>query len=69
MNHKNFRVKEHILHAIWKLQDLFGDQIKSIPSLIPKVCCLLNDQQNSVRSLAIDTLVKLSLVFGEELMV
>ena len=62
-------MKEHILLIISKIQDIFGEQLRNLPSLLPKVCGLLNDQQNSVRSLAIDTLVKLSSVFGDELMV
>jgi hypothetical protein len=52
-----------------RLCDLYGDDIVVIPNLCSKVGNLLADPQLSVRQCAIDTLVKLSTVYGTSLLV
>lgn len=67
LGHKNMKVKESILLTIGKLQDKYGEALKTFPKLCKSVVTLLNDPQTIVRRAAEDALIKLYEMFGEKL--
>jgi hypothetical protein len=68
-SHKNYRVREQVLQTVMKLCDTYGEDICVIAGICDKVAPLLSDSLNSVRTLAIATLVKLHAIFGSSLLV
>ncbi len=65
LNHKNYRVREHILLTMSKLCDIYGDDIIVVPNLAIKISNLLGDAQLSIRQTCIVILLKLYGVYGE----
>ena len=52
-----------------KLSESYGDDIAVVPNLGCKVANLLTDSQSSIRKLALELLVKLHSIIGDNLMV
>ena len=65
LNHKNYRIREHVLLTMSKLCDVYGDDIIVVPNLATKVSNLLGDAQLSIRQTCVTILLKLYGVYGE----
>ncbi len=65
LNHKNYRIREHVLLTMSKLCDVYGDDIIVVPNLAIKISNLLGDAQSPIRQTCVVILLKLYSVYGE----
>ncbi len=59
LSHRNYRVREQVMHTVSMLQDKYADEMRSTGSVV-KIAGCLADSQHSVRQVAFDTLQRLS---------
>lgn len=69
LKHKNWKIREQLLHIIVTLLDIYGEEVAVTNDLTPQVASMLTDAQSSIRALVVDVLGRLYAIFGDVFMV
>ncbi|XP_071943448.1 CLIP-associating protein 1-B-like isoform X10 [Antedon mediterranea] len=67
--HKNWRVREEVLHCLQQTINIYGAGSLVLSKLVPSICKLLGDPNSQVRDTAINTLVEIYRHVGEKVRV